>query len=152
MWFAAILVKPVTINARRGLILYAHQSNLKIYSQSAWEDLQIKELGINDQKRIDYFADKVCRPTCSKLIQVNNVDVMVIGGTKYKPSLLTRDYDVMRSCLKLNLVTGRVTLMTPMVRGRSHSHSICLAANCVYVVGGKNENVEIEKKCDRYLI
>ena len=88
----------------------------------------------------------------SKIIQVNNTVVYVIGGNQY-PSLLGRKYDVPKSCMKIDMATGEIVKLADMRECRS-SFGLCVLRNIIYVFGGrhgKNYNEEVEG-CEKYNI
>jgi hypothetical protein len=83
------------------------------------------------------------------VLQVNGSDVFVLGGTV--PSLVAREYDVMESCIRVNIRTGLIDFMAPMKHGR-YNHTACFIYGHVYVIGGENKNYEAELSCERYSI
>ena len=70
------------------------------------ESLKIVRLDIqekNSQKMRISGLESCTNFTRSSLIQLNDTDVYAIGGLKGYCSLLPDDYDVARSCLKIDL-------------------------------------------------
>ena len=71
-------------------------------------------------------------------MQVNSEQVYIIGGSNYRPSLICSKYDVARSCLRVNLVTGVLLVMENMRESRSDELGVSMLGNKVYAVGGKD--------------
>jgi len=64
-------------------------------------------------------------------------DLYVIGGYEYCPSLVAREYDVPRSCLRVNLSNGELTQQRDMTDGR-FSFAICNIGQQIFIFGGCN--------------
>ncbi len=75
----------------------------------------------------------------SKIIQINEFDVYMIGGTDAYPTLLARDYDASKACLKINIRTRELIQMANMTEGRT-SVGVCNIGNIIYVGGGIYQN------------
>jgi hypothetical protein len=63
----------------------------------------VKEEFEEDVERMKYFVGKKPDICLSRVLQVNNTDIYIIGGHKKNPLLLARDYKVRTSCLHLNM-------------------------------------------------
>jgi len=69
----------------------------------------VTERGEKQKKRRTYFRGKQQQmSTISKITQTNNTDVFITGGSAEMASLLAREYEIAKSCLKVNLKTGVV--------------------------------------------
>ena len=97
----------------------------------------------------DFFKGKKSQATQSKLIQINNTQIYVIGGRPESPSLLTHDYDVWRSCLRVDLESATVEERASLVTGRCF-HAVVSLGNYIFVLGGFNQNEEEEKSVEKY--
>ena len=82
------------------------------------------------------------------MIQVNKTDVYVVGG-RSKGGILCRDYDVMSSCLCLNVETNVVKQRSSMNQGR-YANGACNIGALIYVLGGKNFDNQIIESCEVY--
>ena len=67
-------------------------------------------------------------------MQANPVHVYLIGGIE--PSLVIGDYEVARSCLRIDLGSGVLQMMRNMLHARSNGHGAVLLGKQIYVVGG----------------
>ena len=68
-----------------------------------WDSILVQKM------QLDYFKGKLQDyPTWSKLVQINNNQIILVGGDHSFPSLLTHWYDVGRSCLLVDLSSGIV--------------------------------------------
>ena len=77
--------------------------------------------------------------TWSKIVQATCNKVYIIGGHKNKPSLLTTEYDVERSCLRVDLMSGLLEKMPDMQNSRRYGHGLNVFGKHVYVVGGLDD-------------
>ena len=73
-----------------------------------WKDFFVKEQGELEQQRRLFFLGKRknYHLTRSKIIRTNCDDKYIMGGINNYPSILFAEYDVPRSCLRLNLKSG----------------------------------------------
>ena len=111
---------------------------LKVLHDFTWSPLAVFEKGENRRTRSQYFKKKKKGlMSWSKMIRINRTDVYVIGGDKTYPSLLTREYDVACSCLKINIITGEISQKAKMLTGRSH-FGLANIGHFLYVVGGQD--------------
>jgi len=74
----------------------------------------------------------------AKIVQVNQRVIYLIGGDGRKPSLPDREYDVWRSCIKVDIISGVFELKTRLTQRRS-AFGVCLIGKLIYAVGGINE-------------
>ena len=72
----------------------------------------------------------------SKIIQISQNAVLLIGGNNISPSLLTNEYDYPRSCLHLDLSLGILTQKSPMISARG-GHAVAQVNNFIYAVAGQ---------------
>ena len=75
----------------------------------SWQKISVYEKGCEKK---DFYKNKQMRgiaTSMSKIIQVNGRSVYLVGGSKFFPALLQRDYAVERSCLKIDVSTGQLT-------------------------------------------
>jgi hypothetical protein len=107
------MVKVIHLYCRKGFALREDDDKLKVLDPLVkplkWRDLVVKEKKENMKKRAAWF-DKLepGSTTYSKIVQVNATDVYIIGGDEMYKSLLARDYNVPRGCLKVNISTAEV--------------------------------------------
>ena len=106
--FAYALIRSVIIFRPRGISLQNNASSLRLLEVSAkgyaWKDFPVGELGEDPRTRRQFFKGKAqLDQTLSRIVQANSSQVYIIGGYSGYPSLIGRDYDVERSCLKADL-------------------------------------------------
>ena len=104
--FAQRLVGLVTIFRPKGVSLQISASSLRLLEVSAkgyaWRDFPVSELGEDPRTRRQFFEGKSqLSQTLSKIVQANSSQVYIIGG--YSASLMGREYDVARSCIRADL-------------------------------------------------
>jgi len=88
----------------------------------------------------------------SKIVQVNKRVIYLVGGDARKPSFPDRQYDVLRSCIKVDIISGVFELKTQMSHRRS-AFGVCVIGKLIYLVGGLNNqegDEGIVKGCERY--
>jgi len=74
------------------------------------EKLQCSEEGEDLERRRGIFDDEYDQDqTSSKIVQINNSESYLIGGFATK-TLLSRDYEVLKTCLRFNIKDGKLTL------------------------------------------
>ena len=83
----------------------------------------------------------------AKIVQTNKETIYVIGGRE--KTLLARDYNIPRSCFKINTFTGEITQQANLVTGRCYS-GLYNIGNQIYVVGGYAQNRELISSCEKY--
>ena len=71
----------------------------------------------------------------SKIIQIGRHEVYLIGGHRYQMSLLPRDYDLGKACLRIDMDIREVSQRTPMKTSRFY-FGICSIGHQIYVIGG----------------
>jgi hypothetical protein len=78
-----------------------------IGSDLKWKGVKVKEKDEDENERSKYFLEKKqdvrSLTSDSKIVQVSKQNLFVLGGRMHSPVLLSRDYPVMRSCLKVDL-------------------------------------------------
>ena len=131
-----------------------NSASILIFSQATlkFESFLVKQVGENPQTRISYFQGKdqdYPNPTRSKIVQIHDNAVCIIGGYPTLPSLLTHDYDVGRSCLLLDLSTGIITEKSQMNIGRC-GFGVGHINNCIYAIAGCHSDNAPERSCERY--
>ena len=80
-------------------------------------------------------------------MQINHHEVYVLGGSKQ--SLLCRKYNVMHSCLHIDLTSGDLEEHPHMQIGRQF-HAVCFIGHYIYVVGGRDSKMKSIRECERY--
>jgi len=80
----------------------------------------------------------------SKIVQLSEFIVYIVGGHANYPALVDGDYDVPKACLKLNLKTRELTRKKYMNTGRDE-FGICSDGTFIYVVGGSKTST-----CEKY--
>ena len=102
--------------------------------------------------RLKFFEEtKLFYPTQSKIVQINDNEIYVVGGGRAYPTLLASKYDVYRECLRIDIKTGKLTLQASMISGR-RLHDVQCITNQIYVVGGEDQNRKSVRTCERYFI
>ena len=66
---------------------------------------------------------------------MNKNTVYIVGGSEYDPSLLPRKYNVMKSCLKVNIETEELVQCPDLLTGR-YNHELCGLGAHLFVIGG----------------
>ena len=106
-----------------------------------WNVLEVYEKdGVDGEMEKNEYENKLSH---SKIIQVNETDVYIIGGNNLFRSLLKREYDAPKSCLLLNNHTGKLIQKKDMEIGRG-AHSLCCIGNLIYVIGGAEMFISTE--------
>ena len=145
--FIPAVFRPVCIFTRRGLKIMENSAYVQVFSATRleWDRVRVREIhsavGYFKGKRQDY-------PTHSKLVQVSHNQIILVGGSQSRPSLLTYEYDVARSCLLIDLSSGIVSEMSQMTHGRYY-HGVANIGKYVYAVAGKNDWSAV-RTCERY--
>ena len=103
------LVKSICLFRPRGISLMDNSPNMRLLEVSAggyaWKDFPVREQGESDQTRQAWFNGKSqVGLTSSVIVQVGKTKVYLIGGLH--PSLLSREYNVKHSCLRVDLETA----------------------------------------------
>ena len=78
----------------------------------------------------------------SKCIKVNETDLYVIGDDNTTNQLIHRDLNLMKGCLQINTVTGKVVQRAEMNNCR-RGFGIQTARQYLYVVGGQDETSKV---------
>ena len=105
--FVHMLVDSVTLYRIMACCLLVHHSKIKVISDQelVWSNSQITVKGDDrsEQEKEDYYQNQARRGylSCSKYQQIDGSQIYVVGGGKYYPSLLEKDYDVGKSCIKV---------------------------------------------------
>ena len=145
----AIIESAKTWQKNASFNAWSFQDNVKmIGSDLKWKGVKVKEKDEDEHERSKYFLEKKKEfrsfSTDSKIVQVNKQNLYVLGGRMHSPVLLSRDYPVMKSCLKVDLDTGVLEEMAEMIEGR-FEFGICYVNHRIYVVGGYDE-----RSCEAY--
>ena len=141
--FGPRLLHPICIFNRKGFKLMTNSPSIQVFSPSKFE---WEEFFVTERKK--YFEDEnQSWPTYSKIVQISEKEVCLVGGHNNFPSLLTYSYEVVYSCLIIDLSSGIVTEKSEMLFGR-WDHGVAHLNNFVYAVGG--ENISIVNSCERY--
>ena len=127
----------------------ANQSSIKILTGTEWKDLEVSEKFENLLKRSQFFEGGEMCSTSSIIEQINNEEIYIIGGNQDYPSLVARPYDVQRSCLRVNIKTGLLTVMSEMFNQR-WLHDTCSIGHYIFVVGGRTKIGKVVTECERY--
>ena len=136
--FAHALVSPLRIAHKLGIILQANQPSIKILKGTEWKDIPVKEIGDTDTYRTMYFEGLDLCSTSSVITQVSSGEIYIIGGNQDYPSLVAREYEVNRSCIRVNIQSGVLALMASMGHGR-WLHDTCAVGHYIFVVGGRTK-------------
>ena len=78
---------------------------------------------------------------------MSNQHIYVIGGCH--PSLLARDYNILKSCLQIDISTGILTQKKDMLSGRT-SFGICPIGKRIWLLGGLNSNWQVSTTYTSY--
>jgi hypothetical protein len=109
--FTIYLIKKLKLWAEKAFNVKIHDDKLDVLKGVKWTKFAVVEEGWIGAG-VEYFEEKLGGASRmfinSKIIQVNSRDVYVIGGKSKEPSLLRRYYQVDRSCLKIDLKTGKL--------------------------------------------
>ena len=104
----------------------------------AWKEMNVFEKTLPKQKNkkknkkmVTFYGEL----TESKIVQFSGTVVYLVGGHANYPSLLEGNYDVPRSCVRLDMNTRELSRKRPMKTGR-HSFGICSDGTYIYVLGG----------------
>ena len=116
-----------------------------------WDPIFVTEVGVDQKDAIDHFKRKDQRfPSLSKIVQVSHNQIILVGGWKDSGNLLTREYNVERSCLLVDLSSGIVAEKSQMTHGR-YDHAVATIGKYVYAVAGQNQkDGGAERTCERY--
>jgi hypothetical protein len=89
-----------------------------------WEPFLLKEADQDIDHRLKYFQKRPQKASIiSKIVQISDKKVFIIGGMNKYCSLLTYRYEVGRSCLEVDLGTWTVREKAKMIIGR-YDHGI----------------------------
>jgi hypothetical protein len=119
-----------------------------------WEQMPVYEtidLKTKQEKKA-YFIERVREeqaPSWSKVIQVNENDLYIIGGSNDLPSLVAHSYDVPRSTLRVNKKTQELKICSKLNQGR-FAFGLCNIGNFIYVLGGLTSMDNSLDHCERY--
>jgi len=86
--------------------------------------------------------------TDSKLLQINEHEVYIVGGDDR--ALLAYEYDVARSCSHIDLRTKLINRLAYLYTGRNCGHAICMVGKFLYVVGGYDYNLEEVRQTEKF--
>jgi hypothetical protein len=145
----AILLCACTFT-RKGLKLMINSPSIRVLSSRFKPiDLFVRQVDEDPQARLDYFKEKKQQfMPSSKILQIQNDAVCIIGGMKKYPSLVAHEYDETRACLHINLCSGILTVKAQMSVGRS-LFGLGLIHNFIFVVAGVDSSRrKIEKSCE----
>ena len=136
--WAHALIPMIHLFRRKGLSLRGNQGCLKVFDAKKlqWGSLHLKEPGQTMQRSKAYFKGNLATRTNSKLLQINDTVVYVVGGSQDRPSLLPYRYNVPRSCLRIDMKKQEVEVGPDLVRGRREGHAVCVVGQRILVVGG----------------
>ena len=98
-YFVPYLIRKVRMSINRGYFILSHSNHLQILRNQAWTTLPIHEKGGDES----YYNDESPSLTESRILQINHSQILAIGGANDSPSLLPRNYNVARSCLKIDI-------------------------------------------------
>ena len=134
----------------KGFRVMGNSPLIEVFNQTNfyYEAIYICEFG--KIKNLEYFKGKYHLKTESKIVQTTDREVALIGGKNYAPTLLTREYDVGRSCLLVDCCCGVVTEKAQMNMSRDR-HGAARINSIIYVVAGRQSDAGlVEKSCERY--
>ena len=119
--FAHAIIHPLCIFRPRGISLKNNSPCIRLFD-TVWRDFLVFEQNEFKKQRENYFRWRDQSDlTCSKIVQVNRFHVYIIGG--FYPSLVCGEYDVARSCLRVDLGSGLLERMNDMLHARN-AHAI----------------------------
>ena len=124
-------------------------TDMKIFDgqKFEWRSLPILEEG--EPEKLNFYHGSSAGQSDSRIVQVNRYHLFVLGGSQGYPSLLTRDYDVPRSCIRVDLNGGKAKQMRNMLSERL-LFSVCVIGHKIYVIGGRNDKGTLVKVTDYY--
>ena len=104
----------------------------------AWKEMNVFEKNIKieknkkkKKKEMTFYGEL----SESKIVQFSGTVVYLLGGHANYPSLLEGNYEVPRSCVRLDMNTRELSRKKPMKTGR-HSFGVCSDGTYIYVLGG----------------
>ena len=80
---------------------------------------------------------------------MNGTDIYVIGGTNDRPNLLSRKFEVSKTCLKIDIKSGEITERSQMIEGRC-DFGFCHIGQRIYVCGGYSDEEQNVFDCTAY--
>ena len=136
--FTQKLIPKLSLYQIKGYLLRTDDFQVRVANLSAdslgWSPISVLEKGRTIEERDNYFGNtRSVIESTSKMIQMDKNTIYIIGGLS--PSLLTRAYDVIRSCLKVNIETGELIQCADLLTER-WNHTLCSIGHHIYLIGG----------------
>ena len=103
--------------------------------------LEWRMLETGDTDAVEFFKGGPriygCR-SWAKIMQVNSEEVYLVAGSEHY--LLAREvnekYYWMKNCFKVNIHSGELQVMAPMLQARYENMAACHMGAHIYVIGG----------------
>ena len=111
----------------------------------------MREIGQeSDSARRQYFDGKEKKISFSRLFQVDNHSLYIVGGLNEYVSLLTREYELSKCCHHINMQSKTLTVKQSMTCGRAN-HALGAVGKMLYSIGGFNFLTRtFVQACERY--